>query len=127
MSSQLKNLLLLIIAINQINNNVVYSQSKYSHSVNDCYHLCFGFEPCIEKCLHGFSNRLHNYNALGGGPLTTISNLNKGVKAYQKEGGYGSGSPFDSPTHCGLKTRTQSRKRVYALGRIVGGMDTIVF
>lgn len=139
--NQVKNIFLLITTINQISYNIVYSQSRY------CYYMCDGYIPCIEQCLYGnhaihggygspglyggyggygssHKHQIHSYAAAVAS--SGRSTPNKVPHAYQSVGG--GGGDIDSPTHCGLRYRTQSRSRYNDLmGRIVGGMNRIYF
>ncbi len=141
--NQIRTIIITIIAINLLN-NIFCSQLPYNHAVNDCYHLCFTIESCIKECEDGFNSRTSPISAssvkrrsklrsyASGERILKQSKVDKHEEEVKETKVFANFPGFESPIHCGLRTRAQwdktnskSRYSGIGMGRIVGGMDTM--
>jgi len=130
--NKVKTLFVTIIVTNLLNNNILCFELTFSHSINDCYFLCFTIELCIKECQSGFRSH-SNTNKTIAMKTRKISSSDSSLKVSQLEKtsdkkkdakSFEGSNAFESPPHCGLRTRTRtnSRYRNRFMGRIVGGM-----
>lgn len=116
----------------------------YSHAINDCFHLCFGIESCVEDCQFGYSARKEHlrgqrkqFRQRGRGRLRRPSQDKSPIGFYSSKAlSDAIGSPktkkvssysftkLSQPKHCGLRYTEKKLKGVGSLGmgRIVGGI-----
>jgi hypothetical protein len=141
--NQIRTIIITIIAINLLN-NIFCSQLPYNHAVNDCYHLCFTVESCIKECEDGFNSQSSLISAPSVKRRSKLRSYASGERILKqskddkhdeevKETKASANFPsFESPIHCGLRTRAQSGKTNprsrysgIGMGRIVGGLDLL--
>jgi hypothetical protein len=141
--NQIRTIIITIVAINLLN-NIFCSQLPYNHAVNDCYHLCFTIESCVKECEDGFNSQSSPISAppvkrrsklrsyASGERILKQSKDAKHDEDVKETKVFTNFPPFESPIHCGLRTRAQSGKTNsrsrysgIGMGRIVGGMDSL--
>ncbi|XP_054163110.1 venom peptide isomerase heavy chain-like [Oppia nitens] len=117
-----------------------------THSVS-CYERCFGVQRCIELCMRRFGSSIRSNrhtvnenkymdeeydNTFEKPQIRSYSELSESIDTNQSESVIKTfnDNMYDSPSHCGLRYKTQvgglnvnSQLDSSHLGRIVGGED----
>ena len=138
-----------------LKDSLIRGRSRYTHEINDCYHLCFGIRNCIVECERGFRGRSHRHHErvrhrqedyeeeyedydraaienYGSAAISKSSHTGpraRSLAPVHNITSFAMSEGISQPNHCGLRWERKDREGsgAFGMGRIVGGIQTSIF